>query len=274
MWIKPILLGLLAALCLFVVTLLAKAPRHDRIWMDDVSRLAKVDRAGDGFSIADYRNWTHATDGPTGKTWRDFGPVSITDLRRVWFVLEPHPGLAGQMAHTMALFEFESGELIGLSVEARKELGEPYSVVAGAFNGFELTYVWATPQDLLTRRVLTQNHEVYLYELALTQAEAEAYLGALLDKTASIAARPRFYNTLLSNCTNELAKTAGLAWHPAFVLTGTSDKALFKMDRIRGQGSFAEIKAAARADLIVREIADLDEHAFNAALLEAMIAAN
>ena len=44
--------------------------------------------------------------------------------------------------------------------------------------------------------------------LALSQAEAEAYLTALLEKTVSIEQRPRFYNTLTSNCTNELAKAA------------------------------------------------------------------
>lgn len=35
-------------------------------------------------------------------------------------------------------------------------------------------------------------------------------------------------NTLFPNCTNELARAAGLAWTPEFVLTGGADEFLFE----------------------------------------------
>jgi hypothetical protein len=269
MWMKPILWAVLAAVVLALIVVFTRAPRHDRVWKDDVSRLAGAVRDGDAFRIEDYRNWVFNTGGPTRKTWRPSGAFKISDVERVWFVVEPHPGVPG-MAHTMVVFEFADQQLLGLSVEARKEAEEPYSIVRGALNGFELTYVWASPQDMFTRRVLTQDHEIYMYELNLTPAEEQAFLGALLNKTIAIQERPRFYNTFLSNCTNELAKTASLPWRPAFIFTGTSGKALHKMDRIRGEGAFEDVKAKARVDETVREIAALDEQGFNAALLKAL----
>lgn len=266
MWIKPILLGALAAFALLIAVVLTKQARNDRVWAADVARLADVTLNGDEFAIGDYRSWAFDKDGPTSETYRSLGPMKISDVRNVWFVLEPHPGVPG-MAHTMIVFEFADEQLIGLSVEARKEEGEPYGLVRGTLNGFELIYVWASPKDMFSRRVLVQDHEIYMYRLALSQGEAEAYLGALLDKTMAIEKRPRFYNTFASNCTNELAKTAGLKWHPAFVFTGTADKALYRQGRIKGPGSFDQIRAGARINAQVRKIASLDEAGFNTALL-------
>ena len=121
---------------------------------------------------------------------------------------------------------------------------------------------------MFTRRVLVQDHEIYMYPLALSQGEAEAYLGALLAKTEAIEARPRFYNTFTSNCTNELGKTGGLKWHPAFVFTGFSAKALFNQDRIVGEGSYDEIKARANITETVRGLSGESDEVFNAALIE------
>ena len=119
----------------------------------------------------------------------------------------------------------------------------------------------------MTRRAVMMDRELYMYPLALSQAEAEAYLTALLEKTVSIEQRPRFYNTLTSNCTNELAKAADIPWHPAFILTGDADRALYLRKRISGEGRFEEVHAKARVDACVRENAHRPEAAFNAALV-------
>ncbi|MCA8900007.1 MAG: DUF4105 domain-containing protein, partial [Hyphomonas sp.] len=134
---------------------------------------------------------------------------------------------------------------------------------------FELMYYWSSPRDLMTRRAVMMDRELYMYRLALTQEEAEYYLTVLLEKTASIEQRPRFYNTFSSNCTNELAKAADLPWHPAFIFTGEADKALHLRGRIDGEGSFEEVRARARIDGLVREIAGLPQAEFNAALVAA-----
>ena len=265
-WVRPVLYGALAAFGLFLVAVMTREPRHDRIWYPHLSRLPHVDLQEDVFSISPYGNWTYTDDAPKDMVWTEVPPHRISDVRRVWFVMEPHPGLA-IMAHTFVMFEFGEGDLIGLTIEARKETREEYSAIAGAFNKFELMYYWASPRDLMTRRAVMMGRELYMYPLQLTQGEAEAYLASLLEKTISIEQRPRFYNTLTSNCTNELAKAAGLPWHPAFIFTGGADEALYQQRRIDGEGGFEAVRARARIDQRVRAIADLPEADFNAALV-------
>jgi hypothetical protein len=72
---------------------------------------------------------------------------------------------------------------------------------------------------------------------------------------------------LTSNCTNELAKAADLPWHPAFILTGGADRALYGQGRISGEGGFEAVHAKAEVDACVRENARRPEAAFNAALI-------
>jgi hypothetical protein len=265
-WALPVLYAVLAAAGVFLLAVVTKQPRHDRDWYPHLSRLPHVDLQDDVFAIASYGDWTYTEEAPADMAWSAVPPHRIADVRRVWFVMEPHPGLA-VMAHTFVMFEFGEGDLVGLTIEARKETRETYSAPGGAFNKFELMYYWASPRDLMTRRAVMMDRELYMYPLQLSQAEAEAYLAALLEKTASIELRPRFYNTLTSNCTNELAKAAGLPWHPAFILTGGADKALYAQGRISGAGGFEAVQARARVDACVRKNAPLSQAAFNAALI-------
>lgn len=263
---RPVLLALLAALIVFMITVLTKTPRHDRDWVEHLSATPEVRRSGESWQVSPIRNWSYDSAGPTARDWIDTARIDPDRLKRVWLMVEPHPGL-DIMAHTLVLFEFEEDELIGLTIEARKEKGEKYDPLRGALGRFELLYVWATPRDLLTRRAVYLDHEVYLYRLELTPGEARAYLTSLLERTAAIETRPRFYNTLTSNCTNELAKSGGLAWHPAFILTGGAARALHGRGRIAGP-DFEAVKAAANMTETVAALAGEPPERFNAALLQ------
>ena len=265
-WIAPVLYAALAAFGVFLMAVGVKQPRHDRIWYPHLSRLPHVELQEDTFSITPYGDWTYTDEAPQDMVWSAVPPHRISDVRRVWFVMEPHPGLP-VMAHTFVMFEFGEGDIVGLTIEARKETRESYSALAGAFNKFELLYYWASPRDLMTRRAVMMDRELYMYPLQLSQAEAEAYLTSLLENTISIERRPRFYNTFVSNCTNELAKAAALPWHPAFILTGGADKALYAQGRIVGEGGFDQVHERARVDACVREKASLPQATFNAALV-------
>ena len=74
---------------------------------------------------------------------------SVEELEQVWLMVEPHPGLE-LMAHTLVLFEFSDDRLLGLTIEARREKHESYSAFWGNWGEFELLYVWASAQDLLS----------------------------------------------------------------------------------------------------------------------------
>ncbi len=268
MWFRPILLGAFAAILPFLATVYTKAPSHDRDWQTHLSIAPEVETSRRGAIISPVRDWTYDENGPVSEGWLYSAEIDFGQLKQVWFVVEPHPGIP-LMAHTLVLFEFRGGHLLGLTIEARKQTHEKFAPLAGAFRRFELVYVWAEPRDLLTRRAVYLDHELYIYPLDLTPNARRAYLRNLLDRSARLHARPRFYNTLFSNCTNELAKTADLGWQPAFVLTGQSDEALFDKGLIAGS-SFEEARQRAEMTEVVKALNGISSEAFNRELLQAL----
>jgi len=257
--------GVLVVLLVLEIAVLSARPKLDRNWVEHLALTPTVDMRDGGFSVTPVTDWTYAgTQEPAGKAYTAF-TGAFADLRNVWFVVEPHPGMK-PMAHTLVLFEFSGDRMVGLTIEARREANEKYSALWGTFNKFELAYIWSTPRDLLTRRAVMLEHDVLVYPLALTEAQKETFLRDLLAGTQALATRPRFYNTLFSNCTNELAKTAKLPWNFAFVLTGYSAEQLHRMKLIPGDRfEDAQRKALVTAD--VRAWSKLSAAEFDAALL-------
>ncbi|MEM7766541.1 MAG: DUF4105 domain-containing protein [Pseudomonadota bacterium] len=248
-----ILAGAAAGACLFAVAAATKVPRHDRDWVEHLATTAEIAWSSDGgaVTIAPIRDWQYIPidDGlAILEANRQSGTYRTEDLEAVWFVEEPHPGLP-MMAHTFIVFDFGDaatggGGMVGLTIEARKVDGERYNPLLGALNKYELIYVWAEPRDLISRRATLLEHELYAYRLALSSEQARSYFMALVQRTDDIYEAPRFYNTLRSNCTNELAKAAGLSWDPAFVFTGGAAEALFNRGLIAGE-TFETVRAAA-----------------------------
>jgi len=254
-----ILLAALAAL-----TACATTARNDRTWLPYLAHTADVERTPERFTVSPVIDWRYDQSGPIAEqqTQAEF---ALADLRAVWFVLEPQPG-SNLAAHTFLLFEFSDDRLLGLTIEARREADEGYSVWRGLWNAYELSYVWASARDLLTRRAVYLNHETFVYPLTLTGAQKQTLLTRLLERTERLETHPRFYNTFFSNCTNELAKATSLGWHYSFIFTGASDNHLFRRGLIPGD-SFADAHARSDVSAFVRALNDIPPEEFDAALL-------
>ncbi len=254
----------LVVLALVSLRVCAAQPRLDRDWVDNLALMPKVETTETGFALHGVTDWSYTDEGPAAMNVGGF-TANFADLRNVWFVVEPQPG-GDYAAHTLVLFEFAGERVVGLTVEARLEKGETYDAIAGMFNNYELAYVWSTARDLLTRRVTFLDKLVYVYPLKLDDTQKLDFLKALLGHTVDVSAHPRFYNTFTSNCTNELAKVAGLDWHYSWVLTGYSPQRLHEMKLIPG----ATFDAAKETALMSEEIASwnaLPAAEFDAALL-------
>jgi hypothetical protein len=257
-------LALLALLVAVLMPVLLAEARLDRKWVDNLAHMPNVKLSAGSFALDHVADWSYTPEGPATQEAITFANT-FDDLRNVWFVVEPQPG-GEYAAHTLILFEFGGDRIVGLTVEARLEQGETYDAVAGVFNRFELSYIWATARELLTRRVTFLDKDVYVYPLALDEGQKQRFLRALLEGTIDVATHPRFYNTITSNCTNELAKVAGLGWHYSWVLTGYSPQQLFALKLIPGE----TFEVAKKNALLKREIAswnDLPTREFDAALL-------
>jgi len=239
-------------------------PRQDRDWYPYLSHTTHVELAAQTFTVSPVSDWSYEGDTPTSQTYTE-ASYDLNQLRQVWFMLEPQPG-SQLAAHTLLLFEFDGDRILGLTIEARREVDEDYSALRGAFNAFELTYIWASARDLLTRRAVMLRHEVFVYPVAISGEQARTLLSRLLERTADLERQARYYNTITSNCTNELAKAAGFNWAPAYILTGRSDEYLFRRGIIPGS-SFEQ--AHARSDLtdFVRALNNAPAEVFDRELL-------
>lgn len=275
---------LIAGVCLIVVSGLALAvalrvPRNDRQWEHAFSRAPLFEATGaDRLILRDMRDFEFASAGePTKAQWLD-QPVDANDLVEVWFFIEPFEAWDGA-AHSFLsfIFEGETARTISISVEARKEQGETYSGLRGMFNAYELIYQWSTEKDILSRIAVGLGHELYAYRLDIAPEQARAIFDHFVKRTNALHDEPRFYNTLTSNCTNELAKAVNnafpnvLPWHYSHVLTGHSAKHLHSRAFIKDDRSFEELKARAAIGEIVRRHADAPEETFSSSWRNALL---
>ncbi len=242
-------IGIVGAIAILAGSIMLAEPRLDRHWVENLSRMPKVELSQGSFSLDHVTDWSYTDEAPKTKGARTFANT-FDELRNVWFVVEPQPGQP-YAAHTLILFEFGGDRIVGLTVEARLEDGEIYDAVQGALNKFELSYVWSTARDLLTRRVTMLHKQIYVYPLQLDEMQKRSFLRALIEQTLDVSTHARFYNTITSNCTNELAKVAGLGWHYSWVLTGYSPQRLYELKLIPG----ATFEAAQQRALLTTPVA-------------------
>lgn len=223
----------LAALAAGLLVYMSSAtPRLDRDWTENLAVMPKVTIDGDSFALDPVMDWTYTADGPAQKNVTTFAG-RISEVKNIWFMVEPQPGQP-YAAHTLLLFEFPDDRIVALTVEARLEKNERYDATLGMLNRYELAYMWNTAKEVLERRAVYLDKDIYIYPLALSAEQKPAFLRGLLERTIDIQTHPRFYNTLTSNCTNELAKAARLSWHPSWILTGYSPQRLYDLKMIPG----------------------------------------
>jgi len=263
--LTPALGAVLTMILVGFTPVFSEPPLAEREWTEHLARTAHAELGENQFSVAPVRDWRYDAGGPVTRAYGD-AAFALPALRNVWFMLEPQPG-SEIAAHTLLLFEFEDDRLLGLTIEARRESDETFSAWQGVWNTYELAYVWASARDLLTRRAVFLDHEVYVYPLRISYAQKINLLTRLLQTTADLEVTPRFYNTFFSNCTNELAKRADLDWDTAFILTGLSDDHLHHVGVIPG-ATFEDAKARADMRDVIRSLNTIeDAAAFDVALL-------
>lgn len=229
---------LIAVALLLAVAAINKPARNDRDWYPYLKNTTDVTLNADGFAVKPVTDWRYDAKDAVSKSYTQ-AAYRYDQLKKVWFLLEPQPGMEEQAAHTFLLFEFDDGHLLGVTIEARREEGEEYSAWNGLWNAFELSYLWGTPADLLPRRAVMLGHRVYMYPLQIKDSAEREVLQRLLERTEALETRPRYYNTLTSNCTNELAKVTHMKWDKSFVLTGNADNHLFSLSLIPGENFVA-----------------------------------
>jgi hypothetical protein len=264
--LRPAIGAIVAILVLGSAANMLSPPQMERNWYPYLSHTPQVEITEDGFTVSPVSDWSYDWGRETSTTYQDSASYDFDQLRAVWFMLEPQPG-SQLAAHTLLLFEFEGDRLLGLTIEARREEGEEYSAFHGQFNAFELIYIWASARDLLIRRAVMLDHEVFVYPVDITAEQNRTLLRNLLERSQSLSHTPRYYNTIVSNCTNELAKAAGFQWAPAYILTGRSDEYLYRRGILPG-ASFEDAHRRSDMTEFIQALNQAPPEAFDRALLE------
>jgi hypothetical protein len=246
--LKNSILILLSALVVFLIYIYAiKKPSNDRIWEFGFDVLPRFEVDGKTVTVENVRDqqYVKGTEFKRNYFNRTFSAEKIS---RVWFSVAKFSSFEG-VAHTYFVFDMTDSDPISVSVEARREKGEKYDIFGGLFNKFELMYVWSTDTDAIVRRSLISKDQVYMYPLSISQASAERLFLQLASRSHSLETEPRFYNTLLSNCTNELAKTANEVkpdtispLNIALIMPGFAGNELYKLGYISNDRPFNEIE--------------------------------
>jgi hypothetical protein len=232
---KKILLLLLITILSFGIYLFTLSPSNDRNWETFSARTPDALVENDSITLTNVRNWNHSTSSVLSEDWIDSVTVDPTQLKRIWFGLSSFSDIAA-FGHTFLSFEFIDGRVYTLSIEARREADEEYSFTKGMVRQYDLLYGWGTERDYVGVRTFLLDQKVELYPINLTPAESAAVFVALAEETHLVATNPRFYNTLTSNCTNELVKVINqkypdsLPYHISHNLPGLS------IDYLQNQG--------------------------------------
>jgi hypothetical protein len=215
-----------------------RSPSMDRAWASDMELLAGAEVTEHGLvHLENVRDWTYGRDTVLSMDYLE-ATYDPADLQEIW-LYEQEFDERGLIAHTFLVFQFDASQdgprYLGLSMEARREQDEPYSILRGIFRGFEASLIWATEEDLVTRRVTYAGDPVIRYRLQMSPEARATIFVNMVKETQSLEAEPRWYNTIFYNCTSSLiryaneAQPGAIPLHPSWVLTGRIDEYLERL---------------------------------------------
>ncbi|MCZ6835844.1 MAG: DUF4105 domain-containing protein [Planctomycetota bacterium] len=176
-------------------------PSHDRDWTTDVAVLPHISWEGDRFTVHDLRAFEYRSEEDYDVHYVDH-TYDMNEIAYLDFVMSDW-GLH-EVVHTMLSFGFTDGEHLVLSIESRREQGEAWSGLKGLFHQAEVIYVLAGERDLLGLRTNMRKEDVYVIPTIHPPEKVKLVLQSVLETVDAIAKQPRWYNTLLHNCTTGL----------------------------------------------------------------------
>jgi hypothetical protein len=207
--------------------LLARSPTNDRAWALDHAELPTITVTAHAVTLEGVRDFRYGPGLTPVEGYRT-ETYDLASVRRVWFVLAPFANRYRGLAHSFLTFEFEGDRFLAVSIEARREDDEGYSLVGGLLRGFEITYVIGTEEDLLGLRA-QRGDTLFLYPSVASPDQARTLFVDMVRRAKAVQEAPEFYHTLFNNCNTNLrdhvnrATTAQLPWGWGVLLPGFSD---------------------------------------------------
>jgi hypothetical protein len=245
-WRVPAALAFGAGLAVAVVVWTGTRPSNTRDWQPEVALLPSAVIEGNRVTVRNIRNFDYRTE-------TDFTPAyydrtfDLARLDRVDLVAAYWMGPA--IAHLFVTFGFGDDHL-AISIEVRKNRTRPYGTVPGFFKQYELVYVVADERDAIRVRTNYRQsppEDVYLYRVTAPVDNGRRLFLEYMRDINRIAARPRFYNTLTTNCTTMILAHAAVnpgavpySWK--ILLSGYAPEYAYERGRLDRSLPFPELK--------------------------------
>ena len=219
-------------------------PSHDRIWADDVARMVTGKMEGSVVTLDQVRNFDWRSDTDYTQRW-EARSYDLNQLRSVDVAMSYWMGPA--IAHTLVSFGFADGRYLTFSIEIRKERTESFDGLAGFFKKYETVLIAADERDILRVRTNARGEDMWLYRLKMPPEMMRSLFLAYLDEGALLKREPRFYNTLIANCTTIIFEMArridpGLPLDWRLLASGYLDRYLYDIGALAGSGDFATLR--------------------------------
>lgn len=163
----------------------------------------------------------------------EFHLENIVELKAV----VSHFSAISEIAHVFMIFVLDDGQELGVSIEARREANEAFSIQGGLLAQFEIMYVLATPQDLLGIRKINGD-TVHIYPIKETKEKAQELFLLIASEVNALYKEPALYHLLFKNCTNQLVKNVSILteqkypWYFQTIAPGLTGNTLYKLDLI------------------------------------------
>ena len=212
-------------------------PSNNRRWIAGQEILPTATFGSDAVTISGFRNFAWAPDGSHVPRWESRS-FNLDEIETAWFILAPFSRENRGPAHTFLSFGFADSQYVAISVEARRELGEDYSIIKGMLRRYEIMYVIGDERDLVRLRTNVRGDDVYVYPIRAPREKIRALFVQMLERANQLAERPEFYNTLTNNCTTALLRHANqitpgrIPYGKEVFLPGYADELAYKLGLI------------------------------------------
>jgi ribosomal protein S18 acetylase RimI-like enzyme len=246
--LRRVALWVLALIAAVLITSALVRPSNQRDWLIDQAILPSAEFSGSQLTIRNLRNFRYDSTGAPIPDYDD-RTYDLDRIETVWFVLAPFEPERRGPAHSFLSFGFADSQYVAVSVEARREKGEAYSLLKGLLKRFELMYVIGDERDLIQLRTNHRGDEVYVYPIRTSPEKARQLFVEMLERANQLQRDPEFYNTLTNNCTTNIldhvnrVTTNKIRWGREVLLPGYADELALRLGLIDDDGTLEQVRA-------------------------------
>lgn len=249
---------------MLVVAIAASAfvrPSNNRNWEVGQAVLPSAQIENARVTIRNVRNFRYDAAGQPIPAYENRS-YDLDRIATVWLIIAPFERDNRGPAHSFLSFGFADSQYVAISIEARREQGEQYSLLKGVLRRFEILYVIGDERDLIGLRANHRGDDVYVYPIRTTPDRARQLFVEMLQSANALSEQPEFYNTLTNNCTTRILDHANqvaqkkIPWGREVLLPGYADELAMRLGLLDATGTIEEVRARYLVNDRAKQFAD------------------